>query len=129
MRGFQETAWDPGGLQQRLEGKPHFKRWGMSWTGPPLGQWAGVMDWAAIESLGRSHGRAAIGPLGQPREEVYAGNKREKEQATELSNRTRHRARLLPPSLSRRTLTVLAISPLLPLLFPVPASNSLSLYP
>jgi hypothetical protein len=30
-----EKLWDPGGTQQRLEGKPHFKRSGVSCTGLP----------------------------------------------------------------------------------------------
>jgi hypothetical protein len=33
--GVTKKLWDPGGFHQRLEGKPHLKRWGMSWTGPP----------------------------------------------------------------------------------------------
>jgi hypothetical protein len=51
-QGLLEKPWDPGwvflvrnfwdldSFQQCLEGKPHFKRWGMSWTRLPLAQWA-----------------------------------------------------------------------------------------
>jgi hypothetical protein len=43
-KSFWKQLWDLGGLLQRLEGKPHFKRWAMSWTGLSMDLWAGVVD-------------------------------------------------------------------------------------
>jgi hypothetical protein len=87
----QAKLWDPGGVQQRLEGKPHFKQWGMSWTGPP---------------------NSPVGRLGDMEQPVT--DKRAKERRNRATNNRTEHLRIPPfpcPGTSPRTLAVLALLP------------------